>query len=98
MDGLALANLLRRTRPGLKLIIASGICRTLGSGIAEAFIHKPYDLPIVVSQIKALLASVEMSPSDPRLESPAITETISSLKTRFRSNGDFRVPADCGTR
>ena len=60
MDGLALANLLRRTRPGLKLIIASGHLPDLGPrGTAEAFIHKPYDLPIVVEQIKALLASIE---------------------------------------
>ncbi len=60
MDGLALANLLRRTRPGLKLIIASGHLPDLGPrGIAEAFIHKPYNLPIVVKQIKALLASIE---------------------------------------
>ncbi len=60
MDGLALANLLRQTRPGLKLIIASGHLPDLGPReTAEAFIHKPYDLPIVVKQIKALLASIE---------------------------------------
>jgi CheY-like chemotaxis protein len=60
MDGIALANLVRETRPGLKVIIASG---RLPAGsyerTADAFFRKPYDLNAVVERIQQLLTAFE---------------------------------------
>ena len=60
LDGLALAQWVRRKRPGVKVIVTSGMARA-----AEAagdlcddglFIAKPYDPPEVESRIRQVLA------------------------------------------
>jgi two-component system, response regulator PdtaR len=57
LDGLALAQAARATRPGLKLIVASS--QPAGhevAGLADAFFAKPFDLKGVVQRVKSLLA------------------------------------------
>jgi len=57
MDGIALARLLRQTRPELKVIIASGnVSFEPGGDIADAFFPKPYALAKMVKCVEALLA------------------------------------------
>jgi two-component system, response regulator PdtaR len=51
-DGVALAQWLRKERPGLKVIIASS---NLGASGADAFVAKPYSVPTVVQIIRELL-------------------------------------------
>jgi CheY-like chemotaxis protein len=56
MDGIALARLLRKTRPDLKIAVASGYSPDWSSpNLADAFIGKPYDVARAVHRIKALL-------------------------------------------
>ena len=56
MDGIALAGLLRKTRPDLKIAVASGYSPDWPSpNLADAFIGKPYDVARAVNRIKALL-------------------------------------------
>jgi two-component system, response regulator PdtaR len=56
MDGIALAALLRKTRPDLKIAIASGYSPDWSSpNLADAFIGKPYEVARAVNRIKALL-------------------------------------------
>jgi CheY-like chemotaxis protein len=56
MDGVALAGLLRITRPDLKIAVASGYSPDWPSpNLADAFIGKPYDVARAVNRIKALL-------------------------------------------
>jgi two-component system, response regulator PdtaR len=56
MDGIALAGLLRKTRPDLKIVFASGYAPDWPSpNLADAFFGKPYDLVRAVKQIKTLL-------------------------------------------
>jgi CheY-like chemotaxis protein len=60
IDGVALAELVRKTHPALKIVIASSVS-TVGSArdIPDAFFGKPYDTVKVMSKIKELLVSVE---------------------------------------
>jgi CheY-like chemotaxis protein len=51
-DGVALAQWLRKERPGLKVIIASS---NLGASGADVFVAKPYSVPTVVQIIRELL-------------------------------------------
>jgi DNA-binding LytR/AlgR family response regulator len=61
MDGWALASLMRVTRPGLRIVVASGQSLTLLSrDIADAFFVKPYEAERVVKRITELLASREI--------------------------------------
>jgi len=56
-DGLELAAFVRRTKPGLKVIITSGHAgadRVLG--LADAFMPKPYELDAILRRIRALTA------------------------------------------
>lgn len=58
MDGIALMGLLRKTRPDLKLAIASGYSPDWPSpspNLVDAFIGKPYDVKRTVDRIKVLL-------------------------------------------
>jgi len=55
MDGIALAKLVRETRPELKLVITSGNS-TGDTSAADAFFRKPYDLDRVIDRIEELLA------------------------------------------
>jgi CheY-like chemotaxis protein len=56
MDGIALARLVRETRPELKLVVTSG--NSAGDpGAADAFFRKPYDLDRVIDRIEELLAT-----------------------------------------
>ena len=67
IDGLALATLLRETRPDMKLILASGDALVGKKMVpADAFFRKPYDLKTVMRRIKELLAidhGVSLAPS-----------------------------------
>jgi DNA-binding response OmpR family regulator len=57
MDGLALAEFVRATRPETKIIIASGHVQADGcAGIADACFRKPYDFVRIVAVIRRLLA------------------------------------------
>lgn len=57
MDGIALARLVRQTRPELKVIIASGnISFEPGRDIANAFFLKPYAPEKIVECVEVLLA------------------------------------------
>lgn len=59
MDGLALAELVRKTHPELKIIVASSDSPVWPSrDIPDAFFRKPYNTMKVVSKIKELLVSV----------------------------------------
>lgn len=58
MDGIALARLLRATRPELKVVIASGnISFAPGGDIAHAFFVKPYKPDDIVKCAEALLGA-----------------------------------------
>jgi CheY-like chemotaxis protein len=55
IDGFALAAYVRRTKPGLKVIITSGHAAPDGAiGLADAFLHKPYELGAIVARIRML--------------------------------------------
>lgn len=55
VDGFALAAYARRTKPGLKVIITSGDAGPDGPiDLADAFLHKPYDLSAIVARLQAL--------------------------------------------
>lgn len=57
MDGIALMGRLRKTRPDLKLAVASGYSPDWPSpNLADAFVGKPYDIERTVERIKALLS------------------------------------------
>ncbi len=57
-DGLALAEIVRKTRPSVKIIVTSGHAPTWPSrGLADVFIGKPYALDRLVARIKGLLGS-----------------------------------------
>ena len=56
MDGIGLASLLRKTRPDLKIAVASGYSPDWPSpNLADALIGKPYVVARAVNRIKALL-------------------------------------------
>jgi CheY-like chemotaxis protein len=59
IDGLILARLVRKMRPELKIILASGHLVS-GSSLegADAFFSKPYDLGGVLTQIEQLLGGL----------------------------------------
>jgi len=58
MDGIALAKILRRLRPGLRVIVASGqLPEECCESTIDMFFRKPYDLTLVAEFIKTLLAS-----------------------------------------
>jgi CheY-like chemotaxis protein len=60
MDGLGLMKVLRKNRPDLKLVVASGYSPDWPSpDLVDAFIGKPYDVERAVDRIKALLARGE---------------------------------------
>jgi two-component system, response regulator PdtaR len=55
IDGFALAAYVRRTKPGLKVIITSGHAAPDGAiGLADAFLHKPYELGAIVARLQML--------------------------------------------
>jgi CheY-like chemotaxis protein len=57
MDGIGLMKVLRKSRPELKLVVASGYSPDWPSPhFADAFIGKPYDVERTVDRITALLA------------------------------------------
>jgi CheY-like chemotaxis protein len=56
MDGIGLMKVLRKSRPDLKLVVASGYSPEWPApDFADAFIGKPYDVERAVDRIKALL-------------------------------------------
>lgn len=59
MDGFGLARWIRANRPGLPVILASGDARKSDTARelceSEPFLAKPYDLQVVVAQIRALV-------------------------------------------
>jgi DNA-binding NtrC family response regulator len=56
MSGIALAHLVRETRPDLKVVIASGdLTVDNATDAADAFFRKPYDLDRVVRRIEELM-------------------------------------------
>jgi len=58
LDGVALVSRLRKTRPDLKLAVASRYSPEWPSpNLADAFIGKPYDVKRTVNRLKALLNS-----------------------------------------
>ncbi len=57
MNGVALANLAHVRYPRLKLIITSSQ-EPAGGAVADTFIAKPYDLPVVISRVEALLTQL----------------------------------------
>jgi DNA-binding NtrC family response regulator len=55
IDGLGLAQIVRRTQPQLKVIVTSGhAAADAATEIADAFVRKPYDLGGLVRQVRAL--------------------------------------------
>jgi DNA-binding NtrC family response regulator len=57
MSGIALAHLVRETRPDLKVVIASGdLTVDNTTDAADAFFRKPYDLDRVVRRIEELMS------------------------------------------
>jgi DNA-binding NtrC family response regulator len=58
MDGLALAALVAKTHPGLKVVVTSGNgnCEIRAAEVADAFFPKPYLLDRVSNCIRDLLA------------------------------------------
>jgi CheY-like chemotaxis protein len=57
MDGMALAKLVRETRPEMKVIVASGNLPAGGRAQpTDAFFRKPYDLDRLATRIEELLA------------------------------------------
>ena len=58
IDGLALAALVAKTHPGLKIVITSGSenCESRATEMADAFFPKPYALDRVIDCIENLLA------------------------------------------
>jgi CheY-like chemotaxis protein len=55
VDGFELAAYVRRTKPGLKVIITSGHAGPDGAiGLADAFLAKPYELGAIVARIRML--------------------------------------------
>jgi CheY-like chemotaxis protein len=58
MDGIGLMKALRKSRPDLKLAVASGYSPDWPSlNLVDAFIGKPYDVERAVDRIKVLLAT-----------------------------------------
>jgi two-component system, response regulator PdtaR len=57
LDGLELASRIRKSRPGLKVVITSGHApaRT-AAGVADAFLSKPFPLEKLVDRVQALAA------------------------------------------
>jgi CheY-like chemotaxis protein len=56
LDGIALMDRLRQTRPDLKLAIGSAYCPEWPApNLVDAFIGKPYDVPRAVERLKSLL-------------------------------------------
>jgi len=66
MDGFALAQWIRANRPGLHVVLTSGDemkCKTAKDLCEnEPFFAKPYDVAIVVTQIRALIGASEKRP------------------------------------
>ena len=57
VDGFELAAYVRRTKPGLRVIITSGHAGPDGPiDLADAFLPKPYDLGAIVGRIRSLTA------------------------------------------
>jgi DNA-binding NtrC family response regulator len=55
IDGFELAAYVRRTKPGLKVIITSGHAGPNGAiDLADVFLPKPYDLAAIVGRIRTL--------------------------------------------
>jgi CheY-like chemotaxis protein len=60
MDGIGLMKVLRKSRPDLKLAVASGYSPDWPSpNLVDAFIGKPYDVERAVRRIKSLLGCGE---------------------------------------
>ena len=60
VDGFELAAYVRRTKPGLKVIITSGHAGPDGAiGLADAFLAKPYELGAIVGSIRSLMETHE---------------------------------------
>ncbi len=61
MDGFGLAKWVRAHRPGMKVILASGVVRASGAAAElcdhDSFLQKPYHEQQVVERIRALLAT-----------------------------------------
>jgi CheY-like chemotaxis protein len=61
MDGFGLARWVRAHRPGVKVILTSGVIKTSNAAADlcqhDGFVEKPYHEQQVAEQIKALLAS-----------------------------------------
>jgi CheY-like chemotaxis protein len=55
IDGVGLARAVRAAYPGVKIVLASGQAATLDGVEHDGFFSKPYDVPQIVNQIKALL-------------------------------------------
>jgi YesN/AraC family two-component response regulator len=56
MDGLALSEMLRRSRPELKLVIISGELTAIPvRSVADLFFSKPVNLTVVIEKITKLL-------------------------------------------
>jgi CheY-like chemotaxis protein len=63
MDGIGLMKALRKSRPDLKLVVASGYSPEWPSpNLVDAFIGKPYDVERAVRRIKRLLGCGEAEP------------------------------------
>jgi DNA-binding NtrC family response regulator len=55
VDGFGLAAYVRRAKPGLKVIVTSGHAGPDGAvGVADAFLHKPYELGQILQQVRTL--------------------------------------------
>jgi two-component system, response regulator PdtaR len=60
VDGFELAAYVRRTKPGLKVIITSGHAGPNGAiGLADVFLPKPYELGAIVGSIRSLMETHE---------------------------------------
>ena len=56
VDGLELASRVRKTLPGLKVVITSGHALAQNTfGLADAFLAKPFGLDQLVGQVRALV-------------------------------------------
>lgn len=66
MDGFGLAQWIRANRPGLPIILTSGDAKktSLAKGLCEGepFLAKPYDLEVVVAQIRAAINAARTRP------------------------------------
>jgi CheY-like chemotaxis protein len=57
LDGVALGRYVRSTRPGLKVIVASGrVARAAALEAADVFLAKPYDPENIVKAVGSVLA------------------------------------------